>query len=1112
MTVNLSNRELPVASLVDNMYRIVRLIGRGGMGAVYEAEDIRLGRSVALKVLRSDLAVQLQADERFMQEARILAQIRSPFVCTVYSVGATDQNATYIAMEYIDGGSLGDLLDRERWLPTRRALRITQRVCEALIEAHDLGIIHRDLKPDNILLTRLGSIDDYVKVVDLGLAKHIASAGSSNNPRLTQARLVLGTPAYMSPEQATGADVGPSSDLYSLGVILYEMLTGYLPVDGESPQDFLRAHQLQAPVPLSTRRPDLSFPPSVERLCQRVLSKDPTDRPVDAREFLHALNVIERSIPTDGDSSAQVIGHGEKKSTASRSRPASYTDSRFGHLLRDLDERLERAKDQVKLELVGLAANGRAELYETFDNYSRHIRARIDAPSVVRMRFAAPNGRLPMSCLFDEVRHRAQLSDDDSPAAGRRKLLGWTQSLMPERPGRASQIAHISGMFLDVDFPDSPHLSHARAVPEVARIAGGAALADVLRSIVGRGALILMLERVSNLTRSERAFLRRLVRQLGATPVLVLAGWIGDPEDVPPGLSGLVSAGAVLPCPAREGGRGGQAYAQGAQEVLAAMRQLGTPCWPGMLQAALGRPVEDDMDGLLRQGAIQPALHGHFSGVDEYVWADGHQHAMQLREVSSLDHSAAFTWLSERVRERPRRWAMRLSELERQAGRTANAANYARVAGEAMHRVGALSEAIDTFELARQLCLDLGASGDRDGASIGLPLTIRAAVPCLAASGDDLRLSEHTYEAIEALRGLSTLDEQAWYDLGAPLLAAWAKAEIQLGRSNDVIGPLQQQIAAAQSSSLSVAMSQLPSLRMALGDALHAIGEIGRGLEHWRHALDELPLEADFQLMADLATRISTGFRALADGAQAVVFARKALASARLARDLVRESEALRTLAVALRDVGELDDAEAQLGEALNALGRVDRPGLAAEVSVLLAQVLMQRGATDEADAALAKACRSFAALKDLAGLAAALRRRGQLQLNQGIYARALAFAEESNRQAVLAGEGELQVQALLLAARAAAAAGDFTRSQEALESAFYLVPGRSQSAVRADCLVTLGDLLEARVLTSDRDVVSLLNEAAELYESIGHPQDAAILRRRVRAMRDSDGLPMGAG
>ena len=116
--------DLPAASLVDNMYRIVRLIGRGGMGSVYEAEDIRLGRPVALKVLRSDLAKQLQADERFIQEAKILARIRSPFVATVYSIGATEAGRTYIAMEYIDGQSLGDLLDRERWLQVPRAAAV----------------------------------------------------------------------------------------------------------------------------------------------------------------------------------------------------------------------------------------------------------------------------------------------------------------------------------------------------------------------------------------------------------------------------------------------------------------------------------------------------------------------------------------------------------------------------------------------------------------------------------------------------------------------------------------------------------------------------------------------------------------------------------------------------------------------------------------------------------------------------------------------------------------------------------------------------------------------------------------------------------------------------
>lgn len=1090
--------ELPVASLVDNMYRIVRLIGRGGMGAVYEAEDIRLGRSVALKVLRSDLARQLQADERFMQEARILARIRSPFVCTVYSIGATEGGKTYIAMEYIDGGSLGDLLDRERWLPLNRAIRIAQRVCEALIEAHEVGIIHRDLKPDNILLTRLGSIEDYVKVVDLGLAKHIASAGSSNNPRLTQARLVLGTPAYMSPEQAAGHDVGPPSDLYSLGVIFYEMLTGYLPVDGETPQDFLRAHQLQAPVPLSQRRPDLSFPPEVEAVCQRILTKQADERPEGARDFIELLEELEQiRLETERPPSRAV--RRSSRSAMPRPKAPQASPKAVAPTLATLDERLERAKDRVRLELVGMASTSRAALYETFDAYGRHAGGRVDAPVVVRMRIPPPEGRVPLACMFEEVRARAGLSDDDPPALCRRKLLSWAQGLMPERPGRASQIAHLAGMFLDVDFPDSPHLSHARAVPEVARMAGGTALADVLRALAGRGALVLLLERVGFLTESEHGFLRRLVRQLGATPVLVAAGWVGNADDVPSGLGGMVTGGSVLTVPSKTPDVD-VALGTGAEEVLRTAVQLGMPVWTGMLEAALDRPVRDDLNRLVAAGALRSTGASRFTGQDEFVFGDFAQDMYESADHTQVDLTAALTWLADRARERPRLWAQRLAQLETQAGALVEAAGHARVAGAAMFDIGALTEAVDAFEMARAICLDL-KERDGDGAAIGLALTAQGIVRCLEAQGDDERMSERAHEAIELLRELSTLDEQAWYELGAPLLSAWSGAETRLGRGADALAPLSQQIDAISASRLDIAVARLPELRRAMGDALRATGDVRRALEQWLAALRDLPIEPDFQVMADLSMRISDAYREVGDGDRAVHHARKALASARLARDLVRESEGLRTLAVALRDIGELDDAEAQLGEALNALGRVDRPGLAAEVSVLLARVLMQRGASEEADAALAKACRSFAALTDLSGLADALRQRGEIQMAQGIYTRGLAFAEESARQAVLAGEVPLQVRALLLAARAAAATGDYGHSHSALESAFQLVAPGAATAERAECLVTLGDLLEADVLTSDRPMDDLLTEAADIYEAAGATTEAATVRRRLRAM-----------
>ncbi len=611
--------ELGATALVDNMYRIVRLIGRGGMGAVYEAEDIRLGRAVALKVLRADLAKQLQADERFMQEARILARIRSPFVCTVYSVGATDNGKTYIAMEYIDGGSLGDLLDRERWLPLRRAILVAQRVCEALIEAHEAGIIHRDLKPDNILLTRVGSMDDYVKVVDLGLAKHIASAGSNNNPRLTQARLVLGTPAYMSPEQAAGQDVGPPSDLYSLGVIFYEMLTGYLPVDGETPQDFLRAHQLQPPIALATRRPDLTFPPMLEELCQKLLSKRPQDRPAGAREIIDLLEELDEELLAQ-ETRAGRPARRSSRTTIPKPKPPQASPKAVAPTLTQLDERLDRARDRVRLELVGLAAPGRACLYETLDAYAKHVRSRVEAPTIVRIRVPPAKGRIPLSCLFDDVRVQAGLFDDDRPALGRRKLQGWAQGLLPERAGRASQIAHLTGMFLDVDFPDSPHLYHAKAVPEVARMAGGAALADVLRALAGRGSLVFLLERVEFLTESEHGFFRRLVRQLGATRALVVAGWVGEPGEIPPGLDGMVTPAAVLTVPRQP--FADVALGSGAEEVLRCAVQLGAPVWPAMLEAALGRPVGDDLNRLVAAGALRSTPISRFSDQDQYVFGD----------------------------------------------------------------------------------------------------------------------------------------------------------------------------------------------------------------------------------------------------------------------------------------------------------------------------------------------------------------------------------------------------------------------------------------------------------------------------------------------------------
>ena len=1124
--------ELPASSLVDNSYRIVRLIGRGGMGAVYEAEDIRLGRPVALKVLRSDLAKQLQADERFIQEAKILARIRSPFMATVYAIGATEQGRTYIAMEYIDGESLGDLLDRERWLPIHRMVRIGQRVCEALMEAHKVGIIHRDLKPDNILLTKIGSLDDYVKVVDLGLAKHMAPEGPSGfAPRLTQARLVVGTPAYMSPEQAAGMDVGPSSDLYSLGVICYEMLCGFLPVDGESPQDFLRAHQLQPPVELKKRRPDLNFPPQLDAFFKRVLAKTVGDRPADARTMAEELEQLEASlrapapvvVSSGGDDTLAAVplprmpGQPPPLPRAApdtvRHKAAPLPGDRrnnggpSGPTLDMLDDRLDRAKDRVRLELVGLVARNRVALYDALADIGHHLAGRADAPVVVHVRVTPPESRLPLACFFDEMRTRAGLLEDDAPSAARRKLLSWVQGLMPDRPDRASQVAHLVGLYLRVAFPDSPHLSHARAVPEVARMAALTALVDALRAIAGRNLLVLLIDRADFLTETEMSFLRRLIRQLGATPVMLATGWVGETDDVPAGLSGTLTAGAVATIPSRPVPPFDPAQLEPeARRVLSACVQLGSPLWPDALEAATGVDARPWMDGLVKRGHLRKMPVSRLPGQDEYLLCEVPD-TVALDGDRPLVLRSALAWMHKQLASRPEAWAPRLATLEARMGLWGPAADHGRQTGDLMRALGALPEAIDAYETSRAQCLHLLESGDQMVAAPLLARTALGLAQALRDRGDWQAAGERAREGIEALQGVEGLREDDWYAMGVPLLDAWADAESHLGRAATAVPPLESQATTLSQSTAKAAPRALAYTQLALGRCLRLApptpGQetLQAAIAQWSAALESTAALHEPVLAAEVALELSLAWRTLGDGDKSVANARRALAAARDARNLILEVESLRSLALALREIGELDDAEAQLGEALNALGRVDRQRLAAEVLVLLAAVLQTRGAMDEADAALAKACRAFAALPDLSGLSDALRQRGEIQMAHGIYTRAKAFAEEAARQAKMAEADRLQLKALLLVARAAAAAGEPTTAHTTMEEAFHLVPGELPSLERAECMVVLADLIEAGVLTSDRSPQSLLEEAQGILTELHATADAALLSKRIRAM-----------
>lgn len=269
--------DLLAAALADRYASFVPL-GEGGMATVYRAQDRKHQRDVAIKVLRPELAHAVGAD-RFLREITTTATLRHPHILPLYDSGEA-AGFLYYVMPLIDGETLRDRLARDGRLPIEEALRITREVADALGYAHERGIAHRDIKPDNILLER-----GHAVVADFGIARAVASTGSE---RLTQTGFAVGTPLYMSPEQAVGeANLDGRSDLYSLGCVLYEMLTGHPPFTGSTVAAITQQHLIAAPPSVSVERPEVT--PAVAHAITQVLAKDPTERPWPAARFVEAL-------------------------------------------------------------------------------------------------------------------------------------------------------------------------------------------------------------------------------------------------------------------------------------------------------------------------------------------------------------------------------------------------------------------------------------------------------------------------------------------------------------------------------------------------------------------------------------------------------------------------------------------------------------------------------------------------------------------------------------------------------------------------------------------------------------------------------------------------------
>jgi serine/threonine protein kinase len=270
-------------------YVILDRIGTGGMGSVYKAEQPSMNRLVAVKVLHSRFATRDDLVARFRREARAMSQLAHPNTARVYKYGALDDGSVYFVMDYLEGRNLAHEVRQKGPMEAERAVKIMIQVCGALEEAHRAGIVHRDLKPENVFLTAQGGTEDFPKVLDFGLAKMSEKQMGRGSMMFTQQGMVFGTPEFMSPEQAQGEELDRRSDIYSLALILYELMTGQLPFEAKTPLDMMKAHVKDPPIPISQRVPGLKFSAELEATIAKALAKKPDDRYATAADFAEAL-------------------------------------------------------------------------------------------------------------------------------------------------------------------------------------------------------------------------------------------------------------------------------------------------------------------------------------------------------------------------------------------------------------------------------------------------------------------------------------------------------------------------------------------------------------------------------------------------------------------------------------------------------------------------------------------------------------------------------------------------------------------------------------------------------------------------------------------------------
>jgi eukaryotic-like serine/threonine-protein kinase len=280
-----------IGRTIDGRYQVLELLGEGGMGIVYRCRRRIFENEVAVKILRSDFAKDAEAVERFVTEAKAASSIGHPHIVSVLDFGELADGSVYFAMEYLQGKTLGELIESGELRGNARMVSIARQVAEGLNAAHEIGIVHRDLKPENILVIQKDG-GDFVKILDFGIAK---VAGAQN--KITRAGAIFGTPHYMSPEQCRGSAVEARSDIYALGVIMYELATGRPPFEADNPLGILSQHLNIRPVPPSEVDGVVPLPAGLEPLIIACLAKEPRDRPASMSDIAAALVEVERGEP-----------------------------------------------------------------------------------------------------------------------------------------------------------------------------------------------------------------------------------------------------------------------------------------------------------------------------------------------------------------------------------------------------------------------------------------------------------------------------------------------------------------------------------------------------------------------------------------------------------------------------------------------------------------------------------------------------------------------------------------------------------------------------------------------------------------------------------------------